>query len=82
MRNLSPQRSAYGLQRKTAFDPVRKRTEGRVERDGETFTAVKGAAQILIGLSNLSDERAAEVQQMDSKFNQHAKWLKSGARPR
>ncbi len=46
------------------FDPVRKRTEGRVEHDGETFTAVKGAAQILIAMSNLSDEQAGEVLQM------------------
>lgn len=46
------------------FDPVRKRTEGRIERDGEIFTAVKGAPQILIGLSDLSDEQAAEVQQI------------------
>jgi H+-transporting ATPase len=46
------------------FDPVRKRTEGRIERDGETFAAVKGAAQVLIAMSDLPDERAAEVQQM------------------
>jgi H+-transporting ATPase len=46
------------------FDPVRKRTEGRIERAGEAFTAVKGAPQILIGLSNLADKQASEVQQM------------------
>jgi len=46
------------------FDPVRKRTEGRIERAGEKFTAVKGAPQILIGMSDLPDKQAAEVQQM------------------
>jgi H+-transporting ATPase len=46
------------------FDPVRKRTEGRIERAGEKFTAVKGAPQILIGMSDLPDKQAAEVQKM------------------
>jgi hypothetical protein len=42
----------------------RKRTEGRIERAGEAFTALKGAPQILIGLSKLADKQASEVQQM------------------
>ena len=33
------------------FDPVRKRTEARVCRDGECFTAIKGAAQVLLELA-------------------------------
>jgi H+-transporting ATPase len=46
------------------FDPVRKRTEGRIKRADESFTAVKGAPQVLIGLSDLPGKQAAEVQQM------------------
>jgi H+-transporting ATPase len=46
------------------FDPVRKCAEGQIEHAGEAFTAVKGAPQILIGLSDLSDKQAAQVQQM------------------
>jgi len=40
------------------FDPVRKRTEAEVERDGERFTAVKGAPQVLMELAELDEERA------------------------
>jgi H+-transporting ATPase len=43
------------------FDPVRKRTEAEVARDGDRFVAIKGAAQVLIGLAQLSDEEAETV---------------------
>ncbi len=33
------------------FDPVRKRTEAEVCRDGECFTAIKGAPQVLLELA-------------------------------
>ena len=42
----------------TPFDPVRKRAEAVVERDGERFTAVKGAPQVLMELAGLDDEAA------------------------
>jgi H+-transporting ATPase len=45
----------------TPFDPVRKRTEAEVSRDGERFTAIKGAAQVLLGLTQLSGEEAQAV---------------------
>ena len=45
----------------TPFDPVRKRTEAQVEKAGERFTAVKGAAQVLIGMAELEDEKAQEI---------------------
>ena len=48
----------------TPFDPVSKRTEGLIEHDGATFSAVKGAAQVLIAMSDLPDDRATEVQEM------------------
>ncbi|HVC11960.1 MAG TPA: plasma-membrane proton-efflux P-type ATPase [Burkholderiales bacterium] len=45
----------------TPFDPVRKRTEAQVEKDGEPFTAVKGAAQVLLGMTQLSDDQAHDI---------------------
>ncbi len=39
------------------FDPVRKRTEAQCEKGGERFVAAKGAAQVLIPMAELSEER-------------------------
>ena len=47
----------------TPFDPVRKRTEAEIEKDGETFVAVKGAAQVLLSMTELSDEAARNINQ-------------------
>jgi H+-transporting ATPase len=45
----------------TPFDPIRKRTEAEIEKDGERFVAMKGAAQVLLALAELPDEEAAEI---------------------
>ena len=45
----------------TPFDPVRKRTEARVEGGGEQFVAIKGAAQVLLGMAQLPDEKAQDI---------------------
>jgi H+-transporting ATPase len=45
----------------TPFDPVRKRTEAEVARDGDRFVAVKGAAQVLLGMARLSEDDAQSV---------------------
>jgi H+-transporting ATPase len=45
----------------TPFDPIRKRTEAEVGRDGDRFVAVKGAAQVLLSLTQLSGEEAQAV---------------------
>jgi H+-transporting ATPase len=45
----------------TPFDPVRKRTEAQIEKDGDSFVAVKGAAQVLLGMAELPDDRAQEI---------------------
>jgi H+-transporting ATPase len=45
----------------TPFDPVRKRTEAQVENGGQRFLAVKGAAQVLLGMTQLADDEAAKV---------------------
>lgn len=47
----------------TPFDPVRKRTEARVERGDERFLAVKGAAQTLLGMAQVPDEQARDINQ-------------------
>ncbi len=47
----------------TPFDPIRKRTEAEVEKGGEHFTAVKGAAQVLLVMTQLPDEDAHSVNQ-------------------
>jgi H+-transporting ATPase len=43
------------------FDPVRKRTEAEVARKGDQFVAIKGAAQVLLKMSRLSEEEAKAV---------------------
>jgi H+-transporting ATPase len=47
----------------TPFDPVRKRTEAQVQKDGEHFLAVKGAAQVLLAMTQLPDCEAAQVRE-------------------
>jgi H+-transporting ATPase len=54
--------SPYRQSRFVPFDPVRKRTEAVVEGEGETFTAVKGAAQVLLAMTDLPDERIAQIE--------------------
>ncbi len=44
------------------FDPVRKRTEALVEKDGERIRVYKGAAQVLLALAELPDEAAVAIQ--------------------
>ena len=45
----------------TPFDPISKRTEAKIESEGETFTAIKGAAQILINMANLPDDEVSAI---------------------
>ncbi len=48
----------------TPFDPIRKRTEARVEKDGQSFIAVKGAPQVLLEMADLPDEKARDIARM------------------
>ncbi len=45
------------------FDPVRKRTEARVEYQGETFRVIKGAAQVLLEMAELPDNETVAITQ-------------------
>jgi H+-transporting ATPase len=47
----------------TPFDPIRKRTEATIEKNGERFVVMKGAAQVLLGMSELSDEQMQTINQ-------------------
>jgi H+-transporting ATPase len=38
------------------FDPVRKRTEAEIEKGQQQFVALKGAAQVLLGMSDQDDD--------------------------
>ena len=55
---------AYRQIQFTPFDPVRKRTEAVIEKGGKQFIAVKGAAQVLLELAQLSDDEAQNIQRM------------------
>jgi H+-transporting ATPase len=48
----------------TPFDPVRKRTEAEIEHGDEQFTAIKGAAQVLIDMAELPDDQALNIRQL------------------
>jgi len=45
----------------TPFDPIRKRTEAEITKGDERFTAVKGAAQVLLSMTDLSDDVVSKV---------------------
>ncbi len=47
---------AYRQTRFRPFDPISKRTEAEIEKDGERFLAVKGAPQVLMAKAELSDD--------------------------
>ena len=54
--------SPYRQSRFVPFDPVRKCTEAVIEGEGETFTAIKGAAQVLLAMTDLPDEQIAQIE--------------------
>ncbi len=45
----------------TPFDPVFKRTEATIEKGEARFIALKGAAQVLLGMTRLSDDEVQAV---------------------
>jgi H+-transporting ATPase len=52
---------AYHQLKFVPFDPVRKRTEADIERDGTRFQAVKGAAQVLMEMAGLEENAARKL---------------------
>lgn len=47
----------------TPFDPIRKRTEAEIEKGNERFIALKGATQVLLGMTQLSDKQVHSINQ-------------------
>jgi len=75
-------RSPYRQHRFTPFDPVRKRTEAEIETDGERFVAVKGAAQVLLEMTELPEAEALEVRKsVDRLATRGFRTLAIGRRP-
>jgi H+-transporting ATPase len=54
---------SYGQKEFIPFDPIHKRTEARIERGADRFVAVKGAAQVLLGMTRLSDDETQHIHQ-------------------
>jgi H+-transporting ATPase len=52
---------AYRQAAFTPFDPVRKRTEAQIEKGAEHFVVMKGAAQVLLGMADLPEAEALEI---------------------
>lgn len=47
----------------TPFDPIRKRTEADIAKGDERFQAMKGAAQVLLGMTQLPDAQLGAISQ-------------------
>jgi H+-transporting ATPase len=62
-KNLETDWQSYQQISFTPFDPVRKRTEAEIDKEGDRFVAMKGAAQVLLNMADLSDEEMATVNQ-------------------
>ena len=57
---------SYKQKKFVPFDPVRKRTEAVIEKDGREFTVIKGAAQVLLEMADLREnEKIAIVRSID-----------------
>ena len=62
-------KSGYDIIHYTPFDPVHKRTEAQVKsKDGGTFQVTKGAPQVILALSKISDDIKSEVEQKIDEF--------------
>jgi H+-transporting ATPase len=53
--------SGYAQRDFIPFDPVRKRTEASIESGADHFTAMKGAAQVLLEMSQLAEEEIRAI---------------------
>jgi H+-transporting ATPase len=60
---------AYSQTGFTPFDPVSKRTEGRIEgSDGKTFRTTKGAPQVVMELAGLAGDEATRANRLVDDF--------------
>ena len=62
-------RDGYVQRSFTPFDPVRKRTDAEIQGpDGQTFTAIKGAPQVVLDLADLNPQLRQRVQESVDEF--------------
>ncbi len=54
-------RQSYEQREFVPFDPVSKRTEAVISREGETFQVLKGAAQVLLEMTELPDNELIAI---------------------
>jgi H+-transporting ATPase len=52
----------------TPFDPIRKRTEAEVQKGEDRFVAMKGAAQVMLGMAQLDDQQEHDINQAVEAF--------------
>ncbi len=48
----------------TPFDPVHKRTEAEIEKDGKRFVVIKGAPQVVMEMAQLSDDERGKIEKI------------------
>lgn len=58
----------YAITAFTPFDPVLKRAEAEVERDGKRLKVTKGAPQVIVALCKLSDEQRAGISKIVEQY--------------
>lgn len=62
-------KTGYDVIHYTPFDPVHKRTEAKVKsKGGDTLQVTKGAPQVILALSEISDDIKSEVEQKINEF--------------
>ena len=62
--------SGYHIDHFTPFNPVDKRTEAKVSKGGDSFEVAKGAPQVILAMSQISEDLKSTVQ---DKINEFAK---------
>jgi H+-transporting ATPase len=68
---LKERLTPYKVAKFIPFDPVRKRTEAMVERDGKCdFVVTKGAPQVILALSDLTEDARKAVEEKIDEFAQ------------
>ncbi len=60
--------SNYKMAKFTPFDPVIKRTEALIEKDGENFKVSKGAIQVILSLVSNKDAISSNINSIGDKF--------------
>lgn len=61
----------YTVTKFTPFDPVTKRVEAVVEKDGKSMTIVKGAPQVIVDLAKLQGDELKSVQDKIDDLAKH-----------